>query len=81
MFQCPSCGSAVSPQAHTCPHCGHPLRETSGQQLAGCGLGVLGFMGFLLASSFMKTGKVGWVFLGLAIVGGLVYMASRQDRL
>jgi predicted RNA-binding Zn-ribbon protein involved in translation (DUF1610 family) len=25
--QCPSCGKEVSPQAFSCPHCGHPLQK------------------------------------------------------
>jgi hypothetical protein len=49
--------------------------------LAGCGIGALGFIGLLVASSFMKTGMGGWTVLGLLIVGVISYMASRQDRL
>lgn len=24
LIQCPACGQAISPRAHSCPHCGEP---------------------------------------------------------
>ena len=29
LIPCPSCGQEVSPQAASCPKCGHPLRSAS----------------------------------------------------
>jgi hypothetical protein len=35
---CKACSGAVSSQAYSCPHCGHPLRKPPTHRLAqGCG--------------------------------------------
>ncbi|MAX27016.1 MAG: hypothetical protein CMJ19_21180 [Phycisphaeraceae bacterium] len=78
MRECPSCGREVSEQAHTCPHCGQPLRETAGQQLAGCGLLVIAAIGFILAHSFIGSGHLTWIMMGVIIIGGLVAMDERR---
>lgn len=82
MYQrCPTCGNLVSPQAHTCPRCGQPLRETAGQQLAGCVWITMGVIGLALAMNFIHSGMGGWTILGIAILIGLVIMSNRQQRL
>lgn len=79
MKSCHVCGRLVSPAAVSCPGCGQPFRETSGDQLAGCGCLALAAVGSVLALGMMKSGHTGWFLVGLAVMVGLAWMNNRQQ--
>ena len=79
MYKCPSCESRVSRDAYTCPACGHPLRESHGQQLAGCGCAVLGTIGGFVAFALSTSDKVSHAVIAAVIFVGIIMMIRRND--
>src|SRR6188768_3142381 len=38
LINCPKCFHLISPEAHACPNCGHPIRPVDGPKCYACGV-------------------------------------------
>ena len=56
--KCKGCGEQVSKKAYSCPHCGEPFRQTAGNQLASCCLGIIVF-GLAISAVVFCLGAMG----------------------
>lgn len=71
-MQCPNCNNDVSPEAVSCPHCGHPIKDPAAgaspkSRLAAALLCF--FVGFLGVHRFY-VGKIGTGILMILTLGG-----------
>jgi len=88
LIPCPSCGQEVSPQAASCPKCGHPFRSVAASTSMNawdfvgfgfCGVGIVMFLGgAVMRYTYAITSKTAGnlvVASIVAVVLGLLLMA------